>query len=80
MGQEKTIGINGTSNNSNPSALELLVVGVPRLDHTGFSLNAITGFKGIQSLDLALAKLWLLPPATLSKANIEEHYKAQRNG
>ena len=81
MRQEKAIGLNGTTNDGNPSALELLVVRVPGLDNTGFGLNAVCRFKGIEPIELALAKLLLLPPATLSKATIEErHNKEQING
>ncbi len=62
MRQEKAVGLNGTPDDGHPSALELLVVVVPRLDHAGFSLNAVSGFKGIEPVEPALAKLSLLLP------------------
>ena len=63
--QEKAIRLNGTANYGHSDALELLVIGVPRLDHTGFCLNAVVGFKGIKPVQLALVELLLLP-ASLS--------------
>jgi hypothetical protein len=62
MRQEKAIGLNGTPNDGNPGAPELLVIGVPGLDRTGFSLNAVCGFKGIEPVELAVAKLSPLLP------------------
>ena len=60
--QEKAITLKGMPNDSHSSALELLVVGVPRLNHTSFSLNAVVGFKSIQLIQLALVELLLLLP------------------
>ena len=64
--QEKAIRLNGTANDGHSDAPELLVVGVPRLDHTGFRLDAIVGFKGIKTVQLALVELSLLLPLSMS--------------
>ena len=57
MRQDKAFGFNGTPKEANPGAAHLLVVGVPGLDPTGFIVNADYGFKGIEPVELALAKL-----------------------
>ena len=64
--QEKAIRLNGTANDGDSDTLELIVVGVPRLDHTGFRLDAVVGFKGIKTVQLALVEPLLLLPLSMS--------------
>ena len=52
--QVKAILFNGVSRHSDACTLELVVVGVPRLDLTGFSLNAVVGFTCFEAIELAL--------------------------
>ena len=52
--QVEAIGLDGEAEEGNADALELVVVGVPRLDHSGFGLNAAVGFEGLEAIELAL--------------------------
>lgn len=54
MRQEEAIGLNDVSLDSHASALQLLVVGVPALDHAAFSLNTVGGLDGFEPVQAAL--------------------------
>lgn len=53
--QEKATGIDYISQDGDADALELLVVGVPRLDDAAFGLDAVGGFEGLEPVEAALA-------------------------
>ena len=55
--QVKAIALNGSSNNGNTGAPELVMVGVPRLNLASLSPNAVVGFEGLEPIELALVLL-----------------------
>lgn len=55
LGQKEAAGLDGVAYGGDAGALELLVIGVPVLAHSGLGLDLAAGFLGLQVLETALA-------------------------